>query len=61
MDRVDQTSWTGPNYWDFTYSDLVEEDLPATIAKVLEINGTCKKLTLTGVSLGAAIIPLALS
>ena len=49
------------NYWFFHYNDLAEQDIPALIEKVIEVNGDCKKVTLIGHSLGATITPNALS
>lgn len=49
------------NYWEFDYNDVAEQDIQAVIEKVIEVNGDCKKVTLVGHSLGATLIPNALS
>ena len=48
-------------YWDFDYNDMAEQDIQAVIEKVIQVNGDCKKATLIGHSLGATVIPNALS
>ena len=49
------------DYWEFDYNHHAEEDLPAMIEKVIEVNGDCKKVTLVGHSLGGTILANGLS
>jgi len=49
------------NYWEFDYNNLAEEDLPAMIRRVIAVNGSCKKVTLIGYSLGGTILANGLS
>lgn len=57
-------AWLGDgmeDYWEFDYNNLAEEDLPAMIEKVMEVNGGCKKVTLIGHSIGGTILANGLS
>jgi len=40
-------------YWKFEFLDIAEKDVPAIVEKIVEVNGTCKKVTLVGHSQGA--------
>lgn len=40
-------------FWDFDFSAFAKSDLPAMIKKIIEVNGTCTKVSLVGHSLGS--------
>ena len=40
-------------FWDYDFSDLAKEDVPAMIKKIIEVNGSCTKVSLVGHSLGS--------
>lgn len=39
-------------YWNFNFEDIAAMDVPAFVEKIVEVSGTCKKVTLVGHSQG---------